>query len=124
MKLIVSPKSETPLYEQLYNQIVAQIVNGTVASNECLPSIRFVARELEISVIPVKAAYGLLEKDGYIYTVPSKGCFVAEMSTLERKLNLAKKKLLESMDFCKELGLSEQQILQLTKECCEKGSEK
>lgn len=119
MKLVVSSKSETPLYEQLYSQIVAQIVSGAVAENECLPSIRVVARQLEISVIPVKTAYAMLEKEGYIYTLPGKGCFVAKLSTLERKQTLAKERIAEGVDFCKQLGLTRQQILNIAKECCE-----
>lgn len=113
MKLIIQPKSETPIYEQLYNQIVLQILGGQVAANECLPSIRVVARELQISVIPVKTAYEMLEQDGYMYTVPAKGCFAADIRTQQysRKNALATQSLQNAIDYCKQLGLTCEDIL-------------
>ncbi len=120
MKIVISNKSETPIYEQLYSQIVADIICGDVLPDECLPSIRFVARELEISVIPVKAAYELLEKDGYIYTVPGKGCFVAKVETNLQKNKLAQEKIRECVMYCLKLGLGIDDFLELAKECYEK----
>lgn len=113
MKLIIQPKSETPIYEQLYNQIVLQILGGQVAANECLPSIRVVAKELQISVIPVKTAYEKLEKDGYMYTVPAKGCFAADIRTQRdsRKKALATQSMQNAIDYCKRLGLTYEEVL-------------
>lgn len=119
MKILISNKSETPIYEQLYSQIVTNIICGELLPDECLPSIRFVARELEISVIPVKAAYELLEKDGYIYTLPGKGCFVARVETDIKKNKLAQEKIRECVAYCLKLGLSSSEFLALAKECCE-----
>ena len=116
MKLIVTPKSETPIYEQLYRQIVAQILSGEVAANACLPSIRFVARELDISVIPVKAAYEKLEQEGYIYTIPCKGCFVRTLKE-NKKINLAKEKIAACVQYCRQLNLTDEEILQIITDC-------
>lgn len=110
LTLTVSPKSETPLYEQLYKQIAAQILAHKIEAHYCLPSIRVVARELQISVIPVKAAYDKLETDGYIYTMPGKGCFVNEMHTVSRKSQLAEAKIRETVDYCRGIGLSNSEI--------------
>ncbi len=110
MQLTVYPKSEIPLYEQLYKQISAQILAHKIEAHYCLPSIRVVARELGISVIPVKAAYERLEADGYIYTIQGKGCFVNELHTDNRKSNLAQDKLREVIDYCKSIGLTEKEI--------------
>lgn len=120
MKLIVLQKSETPIYLQLHDQIVSQIVTGEIGENYCLPSIRLVARELQISVIPVKAAYEQLEKEGYIYTVQGKGCFVANVSAHAKKQELATKKLKESVDYCKELGFDLEEISQIVADCYDK----
>ncbi|MCM1289675.1 MAG: GntR family transcriptional regulator [Corallococcus sp.] len=117
MKLYVLQKSETPLYLQLHDQIVSQIVTGEIGENYCLPSIRFVARELQISVIPVKTAYEQLEKEGYIYTVQGKGCFVANVAAYAKKQELAAKKLQESVNYCKELGLSLEEIEKTVADC-------
>lgn len=113
MQLNVNPKIETPLYEQLYKQISAQILSHKIEAHCCLPSIRVVARELRISVIPVKAAYDKLEADGYIYTVPGKGCFVNEMRTDNRKFELAQAKVREAIDYCRGIGLDVEEISEI-----------
>ncbi len=78
MDIIISNASNQPIYEQIYSQIKNNIVSGKVSKGEMLPSIRVLAKDLRISVITTKRAYDELEKDGYIYTVPAKGCFIAE----------------------------------------------
>ena len=78
MDVIISNASTQPIYEQIYTQIKAQILSGALKEGELLPSIRSLAKDLRISVITTKRAYDELEKDGYIYTVAAKGCYVAE----------------------------------------------
>ena len=66
-------------------------MSGQVTEGEALPSIRALAKDLRISVITTKRAYDELESEGLIYTLPGKGCFVAERSTeLLREENLKK----------------------------------
>ena len=77
MNLFIDKKSSRPIYEQLQNQIKAQIISGELKEDEMLPSIRNLARDLRISVITTKRAYDELEREGFIYTVAAKGCFVA-----------------------------------------------
>lgn len=116
MKLIVQQRSEVAIYEQLYSQIVHQILNGSLTADECLPSIRVVSRELQISVIPVKTAYELLENDGYIYTVQGKGCFVKHQTSIdERRKQLAERKVNELIELAKDLGLSSDELVSLIK---------
>lgn len=91
MKLFIDNRSGAPIYDQLYSQIKNQIINGNLESNAPLPSIRSLAKDLRISVITTKRAYDELEKEGFIYTVPAKGCFVAQQNTeLLREQNLKK----------------------------------
>ncbi len=116
MKLIVSTRQETPIYEQLYTQIVAEIINKNILPDQCLPSIRVVARELAISVVPVKAAYDLLEQNGYIYTVPGKGCFVSDVGNI-KTTDITKEKMQETVNLCKKMGMSCDDITNLAKEC-------
>ena len=60
-------------------------------SDEALPSIRSLAKDLRISVVTTKRAYDELEKEGFIYTIAAKGCFVAPLNTdLLRETNLKK----------------------------------
>lgn len=80
MHLFVDNKSGQPIYEQIYSQIKSCILSGELQEDAPLPSIRSLAKDLRISVITTKRAYDELEKDGYIYTVAAKGCFVAPKS--------------------------------------------
>ena len=91
MELFIDNKSGAPIYEQICEQVRAQIVSGALKEDEPLPSIRALAKDLRISVITTKRAYDELENEGFIYTLPGKGCFVAERSTeLLREENLRK----------------------------------
>ena len=99
MKILLSNVSAAPIYEQIAAQIRDQIVDGQLIEGDALPSIRKLARELQVSVITTKRAYEELEKGGFIHTVGGKGCFVAaqnvellreiKMSAVEEKLALA-----------------------------------
>ena len=91
MTVLIDNKSGLPIYDQIYSQIKAQIISGELQEHEALPSIRNLAKDLRISVITTKRAYDELENEGFIYTLPGKGCFVAERSTeLLREENLKK----------------------------------
>ncbi len=78
MNIIISNAVNRPIYEQITTQIKGAIVSGELKEGDALPSIRALAKDLRISVITTKRAYDDLERDGYIYTVAGKGCFVAE----------------------------------------------
>lgn len=91
MQLYIDNRSGAPIYDQIYSQIKDAILSGQVTEGEALPSIRALAKDLRISVITTKRAYDELENEGFIYTLPGKGCFVAEHSTeLLREENLRK----------------------------------
>ena len=89
MNIYIDNKSGTPIYDQIYTQIKNQIISGDLKEDELLPSIRNLAKDLRISVITTKRAYDELERDGFIYTLPAKGCFVAPKNVeLLREENL------------------------------------
>ena len=77
MNIIISNSSGLPIYEQICRQIKGAIAAGKLRPGESLPSIRALARDLRISVITTKRAYEELEREGFIYTVAGKGCYVA-----------------------------------------------
>lgn len=77
MQIIISDKSNVPIYEQITTQIKEGILSHALAADEMLPSIRQLAKELQISVITTKRAYEELENEGMIYSVPQKGFFVS-----------------------------------------------
>ena len=91
MHILIDNRSGTPIYDQIYSQIKSQIISGSLKEDEMLPSIRGLAKDLRISFITTKRAYEELEKDGFLYTVPGKGCFVAPKNVeLLREENLKK----------------------------------
>lgn len=77
MEIVISNASDQPIYEQIASQIRAQVLAGQLAEGQQLPSIRMLATQLRISAITTKRAYQELETQGFIHTVPGKGCFVA-----------------------------------------------
>lgn len=81
MNILISNTSTLPIYEQICSQIKGLIASGELKPNAPLPSIRALAKDLRISVITTKRAYDELESEGYVYTVASKGCYVADTNS-------------------------------------------
>ncbi len=77
MKIIINSSSMVPIYEQIMDQIKAQITAGDLKENDVLPSVRTLAKDLKISALTVKKAYDNLEQEGYTVTVHGKGTYVA-----------------------------------------------
>lgn len=116
MNLYIENKSGTPIYDQIYTQIKSQIISGALREDEALPSIRSLAKDLRISVITTKRAYDELEREGFIYTLPAKGCFVAARNVeLLREEHL--KEIEEHMRTVAQLGaacgLSPEELLEM-----------
>lgn len=116
MNILIDNKSGTPIYDQIYSQIKGQIISGALKQDELLPSIRGLAKDLRISFITTKRAYEELEKGGFIYTLPAKGCYVAPKNVeLLREENL--KKIEEHIDEIVRLAascnLSKQEIMEM-----------
>lgn len=85
MDIIISNSSGQPIYEQICRQIKGAVASGKLKPGEPLPSIRNLARDLRISVITTKRAYEELEREGFLATVPGKGCFVAAQNRETRR---------------------------------------
>lgn len=81
MNIIISNIDGKPIYEQISTQIRYKIIKGELKPGEALPSMRYLAKELRISVITTKRAYEELERDGFIITMTGKGSFVADKNT-------------------------------------------
>lgn len=125
MVILIDNKNGIPIYDQIYTQIKSQIISGALQQDEMLPSIRGLAKDMRISFITTKRAYEELEKEGFIYTLPGKGCYVApknvellreenlkkieehidEIVRLAASCNLSKEEIIEMVQF----GMEEQQ---------------
>ena len=76
MKIIINHSSMVPIYEQIMEQIKAQVISGELKESDLLPSVRAMAKELKISALTVKKAYDNLEEEGMTRTVHGKGTYV------------------------------------------------
>ena len=118
MHIITSNSSAVPLYEQIQNQIKSQILSGDLSSEELLPSIRSLAKELKVSIITTKRAYEELEKEGYIITVAGKGSYVCSQSTerlKEAALFEMESKLEEIILVAKKMGIAQGEFIEIIK---------
>ena len=109
MHIIISNKSDKPIYAQIVEQLKEQIISGKILQGKPLPSIRALASELRISVITTKRAYEELEREGYIETVPGKGSFVAEQNremVKEAYLKTIEENLIEAIRASRVIKLS------------------
>lgn len=116
VKIIISNAHSTPIYEQIAAQIRSQVVSGEIESGFSLPSIRALAKDLQVSVITTKRAYEDLEKEGYIDTVPGKGSFIASQNTpliKERKLNKLEETIDAVLQMAKDLDMTKEQLFEL-----------
>ena len=118
MNIVVSNTSGVPIYEQIAKAIKNEILSGDLKENSALPSIRSLASELSVSVITTKRAYEELERDGFIYTLPGKGSYVAEQNKellMEEKLREIEEKLGEAIDIANSIGLTFEELVGMLK---------
>ena len=122
MRIIISNSSNAPIYEQIASQLKGMIIKGELLEGEALPSIRELARDLQVSVITTKRAYEEVEKEGFIETVHGKGSFVAIQNReliREKKLKIIEEKLIEVVEESKMLGIGYEEIYDMLKILCE-----
>lgn len=81
MNLIINNSSQTPIYEQIVDQVKEQIIRGNLKEGNALPSVRAMAKELRISALTVKKAYDALEQEGYVVTVHGKGSYISNIGS-------------------------------------------
>ncbi|QXE00625.1 GntR family transcriptional regulator [Terribacillus sp. DMT04] len=118
MQIIISNSSKEPIYEQITNQIKSSILTGELQEGSPIPSMRKLAKDLQISVITTKRAYEELEKAGFIYSIIGKGSFVAEQNLdliKEKKLKVIEEQLSAVITNSREIGLSLDELQQIMK---------
>lgn len=113
MNILISNASGDPIYLQIVNQLKEEILKGTLAPGDALPSIRSLAKDLRISVITTKRAYEELEKSGFIDTVAGKGSFVASQNRellKEQRLRKIESKISSLLKEARLIGLSPEDL--------------
>lgn len=118
LEIIIRNSVNKPIYEQIYNQIKMAIISGELSEGKLLPSIRSLAKDLKISVITTKRAYDELERDGYIYTMPSKGSYVKSKNmelVREEYLKRLEEKLREAVDLAPLADVNRTEFIEIVK---------
>lgn len=118
MYILIDNKSGTPIYDQIYTQIKNQILSGALEPDSALPSIRALAKDLRISFITTKRAYEELEKDGFLYTIPAKGCYVAPRNKellQEENLKKIETRIDEILALAAACGLTQAEVLEMVR---------
>ncbi len=80
MNIVISNQSGVPIYEQIKEQIRMAILSGDLTENDLLPSLRQLARDLQVSLVTTTRAYSELELEGFVRTMPGKGVYVKKIN--------------------------------------------
>lgn len=118
MNIQINNSSDEPIYLQIKNQIKAQIISGDLNVGEQLPSIRFLAKELRVSMLTAKRAFDELELDGFINSVQGKGNFVAAQNKeliREEYLKKIESKLQEVVELSEIADVSSDELIEMLK---------
>lgn len=111
MKLLQN--SGVPIYQQIADQLRAEILGGKLKEGEYLPSIRGLAKELKISVITTMKAYEQLEAEGLVTAVQGKGFYInAQDSEMlkEQHMRRVEEALLEAIHAAKIAGMTDREL--------------
>ncbi|MDA1371095.1 MAG: GntR family transcriptional regulator [Proteobacteria bacterium] len=116
MLLHISEQSQDTLQEQIIGQIRARILSGDLEPDFGLPSIRVLAKSLQVSVITVQRAYEHLLNEEVIYARRGKGFFVTPLEA-DAKSALAQQRFTEHLHSligaARRDGLGDEEIRQL-----------
>ena len=118
MELIIRNTTNQPIYDQIYTQIKDLIIAGKLKEGDALPSMRFLAKELRVSVITTKRAYEELERDGFITTMTGRGSFVsgANLELIrEENLKRIETHMEEIVRLASRCGLSLEELTEILK---------
>ncbi len=113
MEITIDLESPDPLFAQLIEQIKAAVQSGAIESGDALPSIRQLARDLEINNKTVAKAYRLLERDSVIQTRGYRGTFVHPEAKANSTIDLVavvEEKLHAVVAELRELGATDSEI--------------
>ena len=119
LNILISALSQTPIYEQIENQIKEMVLKGQLKSKQQLPSIRLMAKDLKVGIITVKRAYEDLAKEGIVINLQGRGCFVAEIDRVKIKaihIAMLRERLVEIKEFADTTDISKEEILKVLNE--------
>lgn len=113
MNILISPLSQTPIYEQIKQQVRESILSGKLKDGQQIPSIRILAKDLKVGIITVKRAYDDLCSEGLLISLAGRGVYVSHINREQIKtlhLDMLKEKLIDIKDFCDGASISKKEI--------------
>ena len=110
--------SDRPIYLQLMERIQHDIISGTCAPGDKLPSVRELAMEASVNPNTMQKALSELERIGLVHSRRTSGRFITEDETMIKKLKTetAAKHIREFLKSMEHLGLTRQEILELVQD--------
>jgi GntR family transcriptional regulator len=117
--IVISPRNPDPLYKQVMDQIKDAVSDGVLKPQDRLPSIREMAKELNISEITIKRAYTDLEAEGLIYTRAGMGSFIVNIDKgrlRKEKLSEIRQELKRLLKTAERSGISKEEVVRLLKD--------
>lgn len=116
LEIVVSNHASRPLYEQITMQIKTAIMEGKLKAGDAIPSVRSLAKSLQISVLTVQKAYANLQEDGFIETTAGKGCYVSAQNQdfyIEEQQKRIEEKFTEAIEIARSSGIDLDKLLGL-----------
>ena len=120
--IVVRNTTQTPIYQQIYDQISSQIINGDLEPDQPLPSMRTAAKELRVSIITIKKTWEMLESQGLIYTVQGKGYYVrshTQIDLQEKKKETVKQVLKDALETLSSYDITKETLIEAINELYE-----
>ena len=113
MKILISNTSDSPLYQQIKDQIKEAILQEELVEGDSLPSIRTFANDLKVSVLTIRRVYNELEEEGFIVSQVGIGTFVSTSNIellRDSKRRLVEKKMQDMLQAAKSLHISKEEL--------------
>ena len=116
MKILISNTSDSPLYQQIKDQIKDAILKGELAAGDSLPSIRAFANDIKVSDLTVRRVYDDLEQEGFVTSQVGIGTFVSAgilELLLDSRRRVVEHKMQDMIQEAKSLGIGKEELSQM-----------
>lgn len=116
MKILISNASDSPLYQQIKDQIKDAILRGELAAGDALPSIRAFANDIKVSVLTVRRVYDDLEQEGFVTSQVGIGTFVSASNVellRDSRRRAVEEKMQDMIQTAKSLGIGKEELSQM-----------
>ena len=116
MKILISNASDSPLYQQIKDQIKDAILRGELAAGDALPAIRAFANDIKGSGLTVRRVYDDLEQEGFVTSQVGIGTFVSAGNVellRDSRRRVVEQKMQDMIQAAKSLGIGKEELSQM-----------